>query len=341
MTPLGWTKLLLFVAASVVARPASAGLSARLVYWRSGTAESCPDQAELKKAVARRIGYDPFFVAAPYTIVAEMTGNGKELHARARLLDEMGIVKGSRELTGKSGDCAELLTSLALAISLTLDPMAAAAEPEPAPTEPVETVNAQAAQAKVTSPTPEQTPSKPPSPPPPLAKPSPHSEGQSTSLRLDAGLLSAVGWLPAFSPGATVGVTLIRRYWAVGISGAALLPETRTANTGAAAKVQLTYLAVAPCAVVEGFAGCAIGTFGNYAAVGSGIDSPNSANHLHAAAGLRLANSFALGERWVLVLQADAVRILTRPEFLVAGQAVYQPSPWAANLGISVAYRLF
>ncbi|HMA91489.1 MAG TPA: hypothetical protein VKP30_02340, partial [Polyangiaceae bacterium] len=49
------------------------------VYLRSGTAESCPNQAQLKKAVARRLGYDPFLLAASHTIVLSTRGEGKSV----------------------------------------------------------------------------------------------------------------------------------------------------------------------------------------------------------------------------------------------------------------------
>jgi len=189
----------LFLLALSVACPASAGLSATLVYLRSGTAESCPDRAALRQAVARRLGYDPFFGAAPYTVVAEVSGNGSELRARARLLNESGIVLGNRELSGTGTDCAELLASLALAISLTLDPMAATTDPsrelpevpavakEPKPPEPSEPVVIPESKHE-----PESTRHKPVTTPVETAK--------DTWLSLQAGLLGSVSWVPALSP---------------------------------------------------------------------------------------------------------------------------------------------
>ena len=44
--------------------------SSRFVYARGEGAELCPDEAQVRLAVAARLGYDPFFPSAEKTIVA-------------------------------------------------------------------------------------------------------------------------------------------------------------------------------------------------------------------------------------------------------------------------------
>jgi hypothetical protein len=63
----------LLLAGALTASSARAAPTSRLTYVRGPGAEKCPDEAELRRAVAERLGYDPFFPAANRTIVAEIT----------------------------------------------------------------------------------------------------------------------------------------------------------------------------------------------------------------------------------------------------------------------------
>jgi hypothetical protein len=69
----GVVRLVLVTASlGLTARVAGATPQARLVYSRGTGAEDCADEHALRRAVAARIGYDPFFPWAPKTVVASM-----------------------------------------------------------------------------------------------------------------------------------------------------------------------------------------------------------------------------------------------------------------------------
>ncbi len=51
---------------------AAAAPTGRLVYSRAPGAESCADEATLRRSVAARVGYDPFFPWAKRTVVANL-----------------------------------------------------------------------------------------------------------------------------------------------------------------------------------------------------------------------------------------------------------------------------
>src|SRR5438132_1381316 len=53
------------IALAFVTTPVLARRSARLVYSRAPQAESCPVEADLRSAVATRLGYEPFEAGAP------------------------------------------------------------------------------------------------------------------------------------------------------------------------------------------------------------------------------------------------------------------------------------
>lgn len=64
------------VASLGIAREASASPSARLLYVRNVGAEGCPDESALRKSVAARLGYDPFFPWATTTVLATIDRAG-------------------------------------------------------------------------------------------------------------------------------------------------------------------------------------------------------------------------------------------------------------------------
>src|SRR3974390_2747058 len=87
---------------------ARASASSRLIYARTPEASSCPDESALRKAVAQRFGYDPFFPWAKQTVVVQILRARSRYIARVQLLDEEGIAHGMRELTSNQSDCSEI-----------------------------------------------------------------------------------------------------------------------------------------------------------------------------------------------------------------------------------------
>jgi hypothetical protein len=310
---------------------------------RSGTAERCPDESALRKAVARRLGYDPFIATAPHTIVAEVSGNGAELQARARLVDDAGIVRGTRELASNGTDCAELLNSLTLAISMTLDPLAPAVEPESSAPDVSE------APRVATSPAAKTKPVEPKQQPQleigqmrrgrTAANEAPSNQ-RSTVLSTRGGVLGVVGWVPALSVAAELSLSLRHHDWSMGLDVVAVAPRSENSPQGFRAKVSVNYAALTPCYWVSTVGVCPLVALGRYSGQSAGVDAPRAGSHLFAAAGIRGQAMLPLTARWSVGAHVDGVRNLTRPEFLVSGQTVYQPSPWAANLGIFVDWQL-
>lgn len=112
---------------------AEAAPASQLVYGRGAGAERCPDSTTFRTAVAARFGYDPFFPWADVTITAEIRRDGKRLVGRVALVDPEGLVRGVRELEMPANECPELVTAMALAVSIALDSWEAAHPSPPAP----------------------------------------------------------------------------------------------------------------------------------------------------------------------------------------------------------------
>jgi hypothetical protein len=124
------------IAAALTPSLSIASPSAKLVYVRSAGAEVCPDEAELRRAVATRIGYDPFFPVAQKTVVAQVSKAPQGYRAHVQIVAEDGTVRGERDLGTKGQDCGELVGAIALAISVALDDLDEAPAPPPDPPPP-------------------------------------------------------------------------------------------------------------------------------------------------------------------------------------------------------------
>jgi len=114
---------------TTLASRAHAHPTSKLTYVRGSGAETCPDESELRRGVAARVGYDPFFPFADRTVVVQIERQGQLLHGTLRVLGKEGALAGERRLEGRAGACGELVKSLALAVSLALDEL----ESQPAP----------------------------------------------------------------------------------------------------------------------------------------------------------------------------------------------------------------
>jgi len=89
--------LLLFVVAIgqlLAARADAAGPEAQLEYTREQATESCADEADVRSAVAVRLGRDPFTKDAPRTVVVALRRDGMQLKAVLQMRDAAGTISG-------------------------------------------------------------------------------------------------------------------------------------------------------------------------------------------------------------------------------------------------------
>ncbi len=259
-------------AITLLASTAHATPSARLVYARSAGAESCPTEAELRRAVAARVGYDPFFAWAKKTIVARMaTASPRGFFVSVNLVDEQGMETGDRVVRTEGG-CAELLDVAALAIAIAIDPQSLVPQPR-STTPPIE---------------------PPPAPPPPrgAAKsrptraPTPEPTA-SPPLRL-LGTVSAVfssGQAPRPTAGAALGISARWTSVSLGLEGAAQLPVSARASGGGSVSAWLAGLALTPCAHADPIFLRAVAGAGSLQASGTGVLDGKSQSILWLAAG--------------------------------------------------------
>jgi hypothetical protein len=329
-------------------RSAWATPSAKLAYSRGPGAETCPDEDQLRKAVAARLGYDPFFPWANKTIEAEITHTKRGFHGEVKVIDAAGLLRGARSIDAASQDCGDMVRAVALAISIALDDLAldepsspsAAPSPAPAP-EPTP--------APPPTPAPEPTPTPPATPTPAKPKrfapdlwlapvvtfgtaPAP-AVGFHLDLRLSTGIVSldleAQADLPA-SGGASVAATTpgnpaeVRTYLVLG----SLVPCLRLPLTLSVAGTTTLY-----------FLGCALLTAGVFEESGVDVAVSSTGNAPFLAAGGRLGLEVPLSSRFFLLAHGDAFGILLRHTVLIDQEPVFTLPALGGRLGVGGGVR--
>ncbi len=312
----------------VLPRAAEAAGTARLVYLRGQGAESCPDDVAMRDAVAARLGYDPFTPFALDTLFTEIDKEGSGFVARVKLVGNDGAVRGARTL-GTTGACSELTTTLALTISLAIDPMAFARKGPPEglpPSErPVDTT---------TPPTDETSP-----PPPDETPPPPPAPRERVRFGGGAGVVGAAGAEPG--PGLGFFVFADARYGAFGgvLEGRADLPSSADAG-GARVSSSLLALSLLPCAYSGFVFACARGALGRLSAEGLDVTQPGTSSALWAAAGARIGGDFPLGAVLRVRLHVGTDAVLTRYDLRIGGFPVFRTAPLAGDLGLALGATL-
>ena len=310
---------------------AHANPSARLVYVRGPGAQVCPNEDAVRAAVATRLGYDPFFPSAPTTIFVELAGSGDRFVAQVKLVDSEGVERGTRRLASPKGRCLDLVGTLALTISLVVDPLSLAPAPPPrdsqdppAPAPPAEGAPASAASI------------------PPLVSdaesPAASSAPPVSALRYFAGvsLLGSLGSALAPTAGAAAFGGARRDWLSVRIEGRGDLPASATSPP--AARSWALVASASPCAHWRSAFACA--TLGVESIQASGdATTARSAETLVAIVGGRLGAEMAATDHLVLAPFAEVLAPLQRPRIQIDGIPVHWFSPVAADVGISGVVR--
>jgi hypothetical protein len=299
--------MLLAVALGSISLPARGEPAGRLSYERGPGAEQCPEEAALRRAVAARLGEDPFDPRLSRTFRLAIVSDGARLRGSV-VLEANGVAEGRRELDAPQEACAELLEAMALAVSLTINPDLAVAEApalqkEPnARTEPEIVKTREATHAPVNpSPRRDETRSRPRRDP----------RGTGPVYAIGAVAHGAVGTGPGVAAG---GSALLR----TGTPRAHLNLEGRVdalsrAGVGRQGTVHSTLLAavLAPCARLAPLSGCPLLLLGSLSARSRGVRVERSDSGFFAAAGGRVAASAPLGGALFLEARADVLYALT------------------------------
>jgi hypothetical protein len=293
----------------------------------------CPSGPDLSAAVSKRLGYDPFISATGPTkhrvkVSIQRTAAGTEAHVE--WLDARGGSEGERRLSSESAECGELARGLSFAIAVQIQ-LRASPEPSAAP--------------------PQATPPVPaPAPPAPAPRPARSPESRRLVM-VGAGVLAAHGLTPKVSPGLRIFGSVGNQRISLELSTQATLPSEESAE---ATIPHLSPLAsppsfsagelsakVAPCVRLPPFGICGVFMAGQLHVRGEGVDQVRSPSSLVAATGAKLQLVWPPGASFGVLLQAEALALLTPRDVLMNQQVVWSTAPvlLGASLDLAMIFR--
>ncbi len=332
--PLATALVVLGVSGAATSAAAAEHPTVRLSFERGAGAEQCPDDANLREAVAARLGYDPFDDHAAHELRAQVRRTGRSFSAHIELRDADGTVRGERDLVSAARDCGELAAAMAIAVSLGIDPLSAtvhpAAAPLPAPPPP-----------PPASPPPASPPEVSAAPPPPAPPPAPGSQSSPVPLRARFGVGAMLAW--GVAPGGpSVGGTLdagVRRgMWSLSVEGLATL-DTTASDAGSSVKSTLLLATAAPCVHVWIGVGCALVGVGSLRATGV-VRLPQSGHAAFADGGARLGVLVPIVWRLLLDAHVDGLATFTHLTYHLDGQNAWSTPPVWGSLGLGAVVEL-
>ncbi len=284
----------------------------RLVYQVPLEQADCSPQPVLEASIVNRLGYQPFDTLAPTTLLASIVVENGALVGRIALVTgDSG--QGLREVKAEIGSCAELVQSLALAISIALDPLAAEGETPVPPQVPVSSIPPGAAAPSSASGTPTLAPQVPATPvvgappaPPPFP-PSPAPSQDNSLWELAGGFTVSPSLLPT---AAFAGMLGLRFHSGMFEGGAGAFGAWSSRLNRSEGSAQATSLAgrLELCASQSGVSACLPTYLGVVRAEGFGfVTSYPLQSEVFAASGLGLRGSWDPAPGWTLELGVEAL----------------------------------
>jgi len=314
---------------------ARADQTARLVYARGVGADTCPDEASLRAAVSARLGYEPFRAVAPLTIIASVSHVGGVFHGDVRLLGDKGDEVGSRSIGEGNERCDEVVSALALSISVAIDPLLLVRPPAPNP-----------APAVAPPPVPRSPePPPPPPPPPPPARPAPapvatEERPAAPQPFVALAVLASIATAPVSSFGFTAGGGYRIGRFSLGAEARADIPSS---GSGAASVSSFLLLGtLLPCVHISVAFGCVAGSAGVITASSSGVAQPGTDRAVYGAIGPRVGAELPVSTHLGVRASVDLGVPLVDHSFVLAGVAsttAYTPFPVWVAVAVGAAYH--
>jgi hypothetical protein len=245
-------------------------------------------------------------------------------------------VRGARTLR-TTGPCSELTPSLALTISLAIDPMAFSRRGRPEGLPPSERpVEAGDAATTIPPPPPPQREDTQP-PDEPAEQP---AEPQRLRMSAGAGAIGSIGSAPAPALGLLLfGDARLGAFGAI-LEARADLPSGTDADVPGRVSSSLLAATVAPCAWRGVVFACVRGTIGRISAEGLDVTKPGASSAFWAAAGGRLGGDLPIGGIFRVRVHGDLDAVLTRYVLKIGGEIAFRYAPVAGGLGIALGATL-
>jgi hypothetical protein len=317
----------------------------RLDVTRDARSASCPDRERLRALLVARLARDPVADDAARGATLRFVRGRAHFEARLRITGP-GRSVTTRRLRSSATDCAHLGDAASLVLALAIDPLLALRRREPvavpvAPTPPP-------ASPEPPAPTPVAPPAAPvaPAPQPPPRAPAATTSWQVGALATMTGGVAPGLFADLLRPGIALRVSPARGRWALPLELSVDVPG-RFDDTARGAHVAVlpVRVGVGGCARFGArlvLTACATLSAGAVFAWGTGYAPDRSDAALVAALGARAGLEAPLSPRWRFVASLDAMALVVRPAFEVAGNTggtLWTASPLAVSLAAGVAWQ--
>jgi hypothetical protein len=311
-----------FVVSAPLALAAAERPTAHLRYTKKAGANACPDEPDVRDAVAARLGYDPFRDDAARVIDVTVTRDAKGFHA---LIEEGTRV---RRLDSQASGCADLASSIAVSLSTAIDPLGIGATT-------ASTSTAPSVSASVpTSPSAEPTTAPSISSAPSALAPEAPSE---LAFVATVGGHVAFGAAPDLAFGVTTGFALRWPLFQLGLEGRVDAEARGPGPNGGAVKSSIIGLSIVPCLQTDPLFVCALGTFGALRGAGAGVGVPRKETTFYSAAGARIGVEIPLAGPLKLRPRADLLATITRTTLFVEDAEAWTTPALQGFFGLDLA----
>jgi hypothetical protein len=338
-----------------VARAASdeAAFHVRLGYRVDSTLRGCWDEAEFRRRIARRLGYDPFRQSASVDVSVEVVGPQSAIGGHVEWKNAQGEDLGERRFVGKDDNCAKLIDEMGFAVGLQIELFRRIASGEFS-SEPARPPSGNEPVGRAARPTP--SPGRAPSAAPGGAS-SASQRGASQGAAAEpeeavpqpparwamwVGLGPSLAW--GISPSTDVETRLFfgvrRDDLSLELGAESSYPASHRRWAGSGFREMLVSATGGLCGHYGALAGCFLAKAGQLRAQGLGLDEPRSPTGFVGQAGLRVAATIGLTDSLFVAPHLDSLGLLT-PCRIELNEVRVWHMPWlSAFAGLDLGVRL-
>jgi hypothetical protein len=300
--------------------------------------KGCPDEAAFKAMVQGQLAYDAFRPRAPDRVIAHLQADADGLRGAIEWRDAAGVARGQRDLTSKSGNCAELARTMSFAIAVQIQLLAkeSGGTKESGITKPAPGAAPASAEQERRATTPE--PSKPRGDDNETASADEASaEPAAWQVTLGAGPSLGFGVAPRMVIAGRAFATVRGGRFGLEIGAEIGLPSSHTTSGDEGFEQHVALGSLAACLTLPPLSGCLVSKIGRLEVRGFGVEEPRSPAGLVALAGPRFALEQRLGQNWLAALRLDVLATLAPWRVELQGQEIWKAPPITLFVGIDVA----
>jgi hypothetical protein len=343
----------LLAASPSMAAPGDGELFVSIHYSVDDSTRGCWDEAEFRRRVAQRIGYDPFRDEAPINVRVHVGGASNAVDGHVEWRKSSGALMGERRFVAKDGDCKNLLTEMSFSVGLQIELLrpktgdaATASQPAPDPS---------AGQTATAAGGSEAGPAKDPTVAPRPAPPAKREDADKVSRAQDGdreatatgsspwsgwvGLGPALAW--RVSPAATADARLFVGTrisdFSFEVAAEATYPSTQSRWDQSGFRQNLIGASLAACGHHQWLSACGLGRANAVRVSGVGVTKPRSPMGFVAQAGLRVAATVWLGQAWFVAGHVDGLASLNPSRVELNDGIVWDMPRLGVLAGIDVA----